>query len=334
MSTQGADPSAGLPTVSVVIPTYNYGQFVTEAVQSALGQRQAPLEVIVVDDGSTDHTPEVLKPYLDRIRYIRQKNSGVSAARNTGILAARGEWVALLDADDLWHEDKLSLQMQCAVAHPEVCLIGALSAQARFPDARKTGGDLFTLFNTRDLLGSTLVTPSSAVARTECLKRAGLFNVKRRWVEDRDLWLRLSVLGPAARVNAPLWTYRPHPNQVHLNHARMREQYWTVLSEFFAAHPELRRHRAFAVAYYHYDTALTYLEAQNRVAALKHALISIARYPAPMRQRYAEINVNRLALLLKCSLPERWFRLLSGEVKALRRVLAALAPRRLARRSP
>jgi len=95
------------PLVTVVIPTYNYGRYICETVESALGQTYSPVEIIVVDDGSMDDTRERLATYGDRIRYIHQQNRGLSAARNTGIQAARGEFVALLDSDDLWLPDKV-----------------------------------------------------------------------------------------------------------------------------------------------------------------------------------------------------------------------------------
>ncbi len=113
------------PLISAVIPTYNYGHFVTAAVRNVLAQTYRNLEVIVVDDGSKDNTRERLAPYLDRIRYVYQENQGPSAARNTGIRSATGEWVALLDSDDLWHPRKLELQVKYLQAHPEVGLLGS-----------------------------------------------------------------------------------------------------------------------------------------------------------------------------------------------------------------
>ena len=91
-----------MKTISVIIPTYNYARFLAEAIDSALGQSYAPLEIIVVDDGSTDATSEVLAAYGDRIRVLRQKNQGVAMARNAGIAAARGDYLAFLDSDDAW----------------------------------------------------------------------------------------------------------------------------------------------------------------------------------------------------------------------------------------
>src|SRR5438477_3922397 len=108
--------------VTAVIPTYNYGRFVTQAVESALGQTYRNLEIIVVDDGSTDDTREQLLPYRDRLRYIYQENQSVAAARNTGIRAATSEFIAFLDADDLWHPRELELQMRYLADHPAVQL--------------------------------------------------------------------------------------------------------------------------------------------------------------------------------------------------------------------
>src|SRR5436305_5180727 len=101
----------GVP-VSVVIPTYNCGGLVAEAVGSVLAQSRLPAEIIVVDDGSRDDTRERLAPFGDRIRYVCQANQGVSAARNLGVQHARGEVIAFLDADDIWHPRRLELQLQ------------------------------------------------------------------------------------------------------------------------------------------------------------------------------------------------------------------------------
>ena len=99
-------------SVSVVIPSFNCGSFVSQAIDSVLAQTCAPAEVIVVDDGSTDDTAERLEPYMDRIRYVFQENRGVSAARNRAVAESRGHCVAFLDADDVWHPRKLELQLK------------------------------------------------------------------------------------------------------------------------------------------------------------------------------------------------------------------------------
>ena len=109
--------------ISVVIPTYNSGRLVVEAVESALSQTRPPEEVIVVDDGSTDETRQQLSPFLDRIQYIYQLNQRVAAARNTGLKHATGDVIAFLDADDVWHPSKLERQLAVLERRPDVGLL-------------------------------------------------------------------------------------------------------------------------------------------------------------------------------------------------------------------
>lgn len=101
------------PKVSVIIPTYNRASILIEAIVSVLNQTFQPFEIIVVDDGSTDNTAQVIKPYSESVFYIRTENQGVSSARNRGIIEAKGDWVAFLDSDDTWHPEKLNRQVQC-----------------------------------------------------------------------------------------------------------------------------------------------------------------------------------------------------------------------------
>src|SRR5690242_14754403 len=111
------------PLVSVVIPAYNYGRFVGEAVDSVLAQSYPHVETIVVDDGSQDDTRERLAHYGNRIRYIYQQNQGLPAARNTGIRHSSGELIAFLDADDTWHPRKLEIQVRCLTDRPDLGLL-------------------------------------------------------------------------------------------------------------------------------------------------------------------------------------------------------------------
>src|SRR5437588_311798 len=119
MASQPIDPGS---LVSAAIPTFNAAAFLAEAVYSALGQSHRQVEVLVIDDGSTDDTEEVLRPFRQEIRYFRQDRAGPSAARNRGILNARGRYVAFLDADDVWLPEKLELQVGVMNRQPEVVL--------------------------------------------------------------------------------------------------------------------------------------------------------------------------------------------------------------------
>ena len=113
------------PTVSAVVTTYNQASYIVATLESVLGQTYPPYEVIVVDDGSTDETPERIGRFGERVRYIRQANQGVAASRNTGVAHARGDYIALLDGDDLWEPEKLAVQITAAHDFPQSGLIVA-----------------------------------------------------------------------------------------------------------------------------------------------------------------------------------------------------------------
>jgi len=188
--------------VSVIIPTYNRAYCVGEAIESALMQTFEDLEVIVVDDGSTDDTPQVLERFRNKIRVIRQQNSGVSAARNAGILAARGEWIAFLDSDDEYFPD--------ALRHLLEPFADDTAIVARFGNVTFEGPwgqrDLFSLrrfkFEGPAILERPLITvlkgfsPVAFAARRTVLLKAGMFDTRLNIHEDTDLMYRVALMGP------------------------------------------------------------------------------------------------------------------------------------------
>ncbi len=181
-----------MTTVSVIIPAYNAERFLRETVDSALNQTYRDTEVLVIDDGSTDETPGILDAYGDRIRVLRQANQGRAAACNAGVETARGEWIAFLDADDLWLPEKLERQMgecsQFAISHTNSFFFGE-----QFPeDVLKTsvtpqyGGWVLEL-----LLLDNFVTCSSVMIRREVYRDHGGFDPTFRSFEDWPLWLKV-----------------------------------------------------------------------------------------------------------------------------------------------
>jgi glycosyltransferase involved in cell wall biosynthesis len=197
--------------VSVVIPTYNRARYVTKAIESVLAQSYTSFEIIVVDDGSTDDTQAVLQPYANRIRIISQKNSGPGAARNAGIQAARGRWIAFLDSDDEWSPEKLAAQIADLEQHPDLV---AHFTNVMFELSNGQTVSLFEVrgFKDRHASGSVLERPLTHVlideivvlptfiARRDVLLDAGLFDTHVRVAEDRDLLMRVALAGP--------WGYR------------------------------------------------------------------------------------------------------------------------------
>ena len=203
------------PPVSVVIPAYNQSRFLGEAIESALSQTLAGVEVIVVDDGSTDDTPRVARAFRDRIIYIRQSNQGLAGARNTGITAARAGLIQLLDSDDALYPTAVERGWEAAASNPDAGVFtaswdetdaaGGVIGQVEAPAIAR---DAFHALFDPMLVGP----PCRYMVRRAELLRAGLFDRSLRACEDWDMWLRLAAAGvrfvavPEARVR-----YRNHP---------------------------------------------------------------------------------------------------------------------------
>src|SRR5262249_14941569 len=166
------------PSVSVIIPTFNSAALVAEAVESALAQTAPPAQVLVIDDGSADDTAQRLLRFGDRVRYVRQENQGVSAARNHGIRMAAGEVVAFLDADDFWHPRKLELQLDALAARPDLGLLGTgvFDWPGALPDVAAAAGEAPRDVPWPWLAVKNYFTTSSVVVRRSVLERAGEFD--------------------------------------------------------------------------------------------------------------------------------------------------------------
>ena len=247
--------------VSVVIPTFNYARFVGDAVESALGQTYPDLEVIVVDDGSTDDTQRMLKRFGSRIRYVYQNNRGLSAARNTGIRLANGEWIALLDSDDVWHRQKTEVQLAAGQSVVGAGLIGSLPADVLPPTL--DSAPAIHLLSVRDFLVSIRTGPSGTLIRRMCFDAVGLFDESLRSIEDRDMWLRIAARFPAVEVVSPCWWYRPHQGQMSRHGARMLENYQRVLTKFFSEHPQHALLRRLGWSFMYVDASWIFLEEGN-----------------------------------------------------------------------
>jgi glycosyltransferase involved in cell wall biosynthesis len=181
-------------TVSAVIPAYNSAATLPRAIDSVLRQT-VPVQVIVVDDGSTDGTPELLRGYGARITVIRQPNAGAGAARSLGTKAARTDLIAFLDADDAWHPDKLEKQLG-AFSDPEVGLCGAAAQWIDETGAvMRVWRPALNGYLTRQLLARNFIITSSAVVRRTCIERVSpLFKPDLFPVEDWEFWIRLSTV--------------------------------------------------------------------------------------------------------------------------------------------
>lgn len=194
------------PTVSVIIPTYNRALYITSALDSVFAQNYNNFEVIVVDDGSTDNTREVLRKYFKKIVYIYQENSGVSSARNRGIRRSQGEWLAFLDSDDEWHPDKLSTQIKRILKDDKLCVhttnASLLAAGEHPKNNMKLTGFLSNKVKTDYIDRPLKYQIKFGLSRIQCslirrneLLKAGLFDPKLTMFEDQDLMCRLALKG-------------------------------------------------------------------------------------------------------------------------------------------
>lgn len=228
-----------VPRVAVIIPLFNLGRYVAETIESALAQTLSPeaLEILVIDDGSTDDGGEVARRYAPRVRVVRQENRGLSAARNAGIRLTVAPFLTFLDADDRILPGKLAAQLALFEARPDVDVVysgysfideaGAPLPTRGWPTQE---GDLLP----RLLLGN-LVHPHAVVVRRTQVEDAGGFDETLTSVEDWDLWLRISRRGARwACVDAPLAEYRIRGDAMHQNPARMAANAHRVLERFFA----------------------------------------------------------------------------------------------------
>ena len=290
--------------VSVVIPTYNYGRFVTEAVESVLAQTCPPMEIIVVDDGSTDDTRNRLKPYTEVIRYVYQHNQGLSAARNAGICAARGECIALLDSDDTWHPRKLEVQMAFLAEHPDVALLATDHLEdmsAGWPEIDVDSEPPAQKILVEDILIRSRFGSCGVVVRKECFRKIGLFDTELRSAEDRDMWIRIACQYPVVKLQLPLWWYRIHGASMSYVADRMVYFERKVLQKAFSQHPILRRKwltRLQAFSYFERSSAYTYDMAGMRLRAAARILLSISLWPLPFSRRHCLTPLERPKKLL------------------------------------
>ncbi len=210
------------PLVSVIVPAHNDAAFIGAAIESVLAQDYRPVEIIVIDDGSSDATVQTAAAYGDPVRVIEQANSGAAVARSRGMEAARGALIAFLDADDYWLEGKLSAQVAHLERHPEVGAVYSRWAQWYWPqtpdphtvvspdvsgrppgiDAAESGW-----IYSRLLLDCTVHT-STAILRREIVERVGAFDARLRKGQDYDYWLRCSRITQFHKLDRPLSLYR------------------------------------------------------------------------------------------------------------------------------
>ena len=278
------------PAVSVIIPSYNSAAYLSDAIDSVLNQTVAPLEVIVVDDGSTDETAQILERHRGRIVAITQENRGLSGARNRGIAAARGELIAFLDADDIWLPGKLEKQVACLAEHPTAGMVHSelfwwdeQTGERHRRDCRRHefAGSCYKEFFLR-----AGIIPSTAIVRRECLEKVGDFDeaIRRPTTQDYDLSLRIARDYEIAYVDEPLILYRLHESNASKQLLAMEEDILFVVRKALRDDPGLWRsvggeevsERLFTLLF---EIGYRYHDAGRRAQARRHFLQALRHRP-------------------------------------------------------
>ena len=323
-----------MPKVSVIMPCFNVERYIGAAIQSVLGQTFTDFELIIVDDGATDGSEAVYMSFADpRIRIVRQTNRGLAGARNTGIRQARGQFIALLDSDDLWHPQKLEKHVAHLESGPR---IGVSYSQSVLIDEnglplgvtmrpQLTGIDAATVL-CRNPIGNG----SAPVMRAEVFRdiafradRRGeplpsYFDEGYRYLEDVECWMRIAVLTRwrMEGIGEPLTLYRVVSGGLSANTDRMYEFWNRMLARVEGYAPDLvarhgQRARAYQVRYY---ARRAVVEGQGLVA-LGRLRAALALHPAMLVEEPKKTIVTFAGALAAWILPASYFRRLEGALR-------------------
>jgi glycosyltransferase involved in cell wall biosynthesis len=247
-----------MPEVSVIIPAFNASEFIAEAVDSVLAQSFKDFEVLIVNDGSTDHTLDVLRDYQSKVTIINQENQGVSTARNNGINIARGKYLVFLDADDIFMPNKLEDQSDFLDMHPNICAVFSnLCAFTISKNGKKTSWPYHvnkTLVkrigppskNAPIFMVQNILPPVAAMVRKACAHKIGGFDTDLSGLADRDFWYRMGCQYELAFIEEKTAHYRIHSQNMSGDKSHMLSDYKKLLcklhtSEHFLTSSNLRK---------------------------------------------------------------------------------------------
>lgn len=287
-------------TVSVVIPTYNYGRFIAEAIRSVLEQSMPPGEIVVVDDGSTDDTESVVRAFGERVKYIQQENAGVCAARNRGVAESTGDLIAFLDADDTWEATKLEKQVALFECESEIGLVHC-GMQEFDNETGETvrlhleGGEERVWENLLLWEGPVIVGPGGTiVVRRDAFNAVGGFDTRMKVGEDWDFCYRVARKFKVGFVPEALVNYRIHGAAAHLNVENMERGMRMFYEKAFDTDdPDVLRLKRRALGNFHKVMAGSYFHAGSYGKFVSHAVRSILKRPANA-QYFIEFPLRRL----------------------------------------
>ncbi|MBD2250025.1 glycosyltransferase family 2 protein [Nostoc parmelioides] len=273
-----------MPKVSVVIPAYNAMKYLPATVESVLQQTFTDIEILIINDGSSDNiiawTTQITDP---RVQVISQENQGLSGARNTGINHASGEYIAFIDADDLWLPTKLEKQVKCLDNYPQAGLVYTWTAwtdETGKPTGVIVASDVEGYVWEQMVVNDKISNGSSAMVRRICFDKVGLFDTELTSSEDRDMWIRLAAHYHFAVVKEPLTLYRRHSQSMSKNRPKMLKNIRRVFEKTFETVPtELLYLRNRSYGWINLYTAWTCMDEKNHQEAIKYRRLALLHYP-------------------------------------------------------
>jgi len=268
------------PKISVIIPTHNRAHLVCETIDSVLTQTYTNYEIIVVDDGSTDNTKEVLERYGKKIRYFYQENQGQATASNYAVRQSKGDYLAFIDDDDLWLPEKLEQQVKVLEKYPDLHLVCsdcyALRENGNLVrwNKKKTKEDTFqSIFD-----GNFIIHPT-VMLRKKCFEDVGGYDTRLRTTIDYDLWLRLIRKYKFRHMSIPLTKYRLHSQNMHKNiKQKLKDHLYIFSKEENVSHLNFIQKRIKIAREYH-DFIMDYVKREKYFGAANCCFQSIIRYP-------------------------------------------------------
>jgi glycosyltransferase involved in cell wall biosynthesis len=281
--------SERVPRVSVVVPVYNRGQYIHETISSVLAQTFQDFEVIAIDDGSKDESRAVLDAFGTAIRVLEhpgRANRGQSASINVGLQAARGEFIAILDSDDVWLPQKLASQVKYLDTHPDV---GLVYGNGWAID--ETGRRRYVIYGpehredsdaNRVLMDCYFFLPTNSLVRGEVMRKAGLFDESLRAAQDHDMAIRIAEITRLAYINEQMFYYRRHGDSISVKSADRRwRNGFLIVDKAAARHPYpasvIRRRKAVL----HFRLGQCEVKSRHFASALSHFML--AGFLDPMR---------------------------------------------------
>lgn len=280
-----------MPKVSVIIPTYNCAEYISDAIDSVLKQTYSDYEIFVVDDGSTDKTKEVLKKYNNIIKYFYQDNQGPGIARNRAIENSTGEYIAFLDADDMWFPDRLAIGVKILDEEPEIGLVHGY-------DINIMGNGKLTNINNKNkkrflsgyiadnlLLRKIHINGGTVLFRRECIGKIGYLddNLSKIGLEDRDLWYRIAREYKVKFVDKPLAYYRIRKNSLSKNYENMMKARYYLVNKYYPegiGNSSIRK-KIFSSMHMYFADGFSWRGKFHK--ATKDYLISIKYYPLNLK---------------------------------------------------